>query len=149
MRGNGSVNAPTLIGLGIGFAAIGAVFSLLIARKPDLALFRKYTEKQFGRTQGMLAMFVLFGLLLIFQGAMLLLGTQEGENPAAAMMGWGFGIAVIFGILGVLSVCRPDSGIFKRYPGKKLYQSQGTLLTAAAFGLMFFLLGLMGKPWAV
>lgn len=143
------MEAPVLIGLGVGFAAVGLIFSTLLARKPDLPMFQKYTEKQFGRTQGMTVVCIIFGLLLAIEGAMLQLGMLEGENPAATLMGWGAGIMVIGLVFGLLSIYKPNLAMFQRYTGKKLYQAQGTLMTAGAFGLLFLLLGLMGKPWAV
>lgn len=143
------MEAPSLIGLGIGFAAIGLVFTLLSKFKPDMAPFRKYTQEQFCRTQGVLAMCIVFGLLLILDGAMLLLGLQGDDNPAATMAGAGAGLAVIGFVLYLLSVHKPNMGIFKRDQGKKRWQAQGTYLGLGVFGLIYFLLGLMGKRWAL
>lgn len=143
------MEAPTLIGLGIGFAVIGLIFGLLSKYKPDFALFQKYTEKQFCRTQGTLAMCVVFGVVLALQGAFLLMGTEEGENPAAVMMGLGAALAIICFVLYVLSIRKPDLAIFGHAEGKKLWRSQGVYIGAASFGLLFFLLGLLAKPWTL
>lgn len=143
------MNAPSLIGFGIGVAAVGGIFGLLSIRKPDLAMFKKYTQKQFYRTQGMLGAFFVLGLLLALEGAILLLGVVEGENPAAALLGCGVGLAVVCAVFGLLSHFKPDLGIFRNYTEKKLWQLQGWLMAAAAFGVVFIILGLSGKPWAV
>lgn len=143
------MDTPSMIGLGIGLAVVGAIFGLLSIFKPDAALFKKYTQEQFCRVQGMMLIDVVLGALLILDGVMQLLGVLKDMNPPAAMLGSGVGLALVGGIFAMLSFRKPDVAVFRNAKGKKLYQTQGALMMVCAYGVLFIILGLMGKPWAV
>ena len=143
------MDTPSIIGLGIGFCVVGVIFSVLSAVKPDLPMFKKSNSKRFYQNQGTMVMFIFFGLLLIYQGAVINPGASEDMNPAAVMLGTGVGFAVLGTILSLLSIYKPNVGIFKNCSEKKLYQTQGALMMCAGFGVVFIILGLMGKPWAL
>ena len=112
-------------------------------------MFRKGGLKRFYQNQGSMVMFILFGLLLIYQGAVINPSASEDTNPAAIMLGTGVGFAVLGTILSLLSIYKPNVRIFKNYSEKKLYQTQGALMMCAGLGVVFIILGLMGKPWAL
>lgn len=62
------MSTASFVGMGVGFLVVGAIFGLLSIFKPNSAIFKKYTKEQFYRTQGMLTMFVAFGIMMILMG---------------------------------------------------------------------------------
>lgn len=67
------MEAPSVIGMGIAFLAIGGIWSLLSKYKPDLSMFKKYSREQFYRNQGAMVTIAAVGVMLIIMGAMELL----------------------------------------------------------------------------
>lgn len=138
-----------LIGLGVGFGLVGIIYSVLAARKPDLAFFNKDGDPMnFYRKQGVANMFGLYGVLMLIVGVMYLVLPESAENAAAQALGVGVGLVVVCGVLAVFCYRNPPAGPFKKYEGKNLWMTQGSLLMDIAFGVIFLVMGLMGKPWA-
>ena len=67
------MEAPSLIGVGVGFLAVGGIWTLLSKYKPDLPMFKKYSKEQFYRNQGAMVTLAAVGVMLIIMGAMELL----------------------------------------------------------------------------
>lgn len=138
------MQAEQLIGSGVGFAVVGAIFWILSTVKPDLAFFKKSAnEAGFYRRQGLAVGLTVFGVLTLIVGAMVA-GDMVDASLPATMLGVGVALLLAGAILGLLSVLKPDMNMFKRNTPAQFHRSQGLYVMFVAFGLIYVILGAAG-----